>query len=249
MSADEEDFWLEKALEFLNRHVRGQGSSLCLDAAPLKALHPAAQRRMLRYALEGYLGTGQHLGMGHLEQLRGILLGVPGRQANLAGGLWAGREPEILRLDKAQADTPEIALWGPACLDLPGLGGRLVLERAGRPGPLSGRGPEAWLPESVVRWPLKIRAPRPGDRFHPLGAPGGKKLARFFQDAKVPLWWRARSLVVLSAGQIIWVGPWAPDEKIRLKGGEKGWLRLALVDTQPVCKYTHRHGIMSFSTP
>ena len=248
VSAQEEDYWLKEALAFLNAHARVEGSSLCLAAGPLAALHPAAQRRMLRYALEGYLGTGQHLGLLHLERLRDLLLGAPGRQADLAGGLWAGREADLLRLDNCPAALPELFLDGPACLDLPGLGRRLVVEWASEPGALAGRGPEAWLPESVVRWPLEIRAPKPGDRFHPLGAPGGKKLARFFQDAKTPPWWRARSMVVLSAGEIIWVGPWAPDEKIRRKGGENGWLRLALVDTQPVCKYTHKQGIMSLYT-
>ena len=101
VSAQEEDYWRRMALEFLNRHAWAEGSSLCLAAGPLLDLHPAAQRRMLRYALEGYLGSGQHLGLSHLEQLRDLLPGAPGRQADLPGGLWAGREPDILRLDNA----------------------------------------------------------------------------------------------------------------------------------------------------
>lgn len=32
---------------------------------------------------------------------------------------------------------------------------------------------------------LRVRSPRPGDRFHPLGAPGSKPLSRYLMDRKV----------------------------------------------------------------
>jgi len=38
---------------------------------------------------------------------------------------------------------------------------------------------EGRLPE------LKVRSPKPGDRFHPLGAPGSKPLSRYLMDRKV----------------------------------------------------------------
>lgn len=53
--------------------------------------------------------------------------------------------------------------------------------------------------------PLMVRARRPGDRFHPFGAPGEQRLKRLFIDAKVPRWERARIPLVEAGGEIIWV--------------------------------------------
>jgi tRNA(Ile)-lysidine synthase len=56
-----------------------------------------------------------------------------------------------------------------------------------------------------IEEPLVVRHRRPGDRFHPLGARGGKKLKDFLIDQKVPV--ALRRCVVLLGDQrrILWV--------------------------------------------
>jgi tRNA(Ile)-lysidine synthase len=56
-----------------------------------------------------------------------------------------------------------------------------------------------------LRLPLQIRFPQPGDRFHPLGAPGRKKLQDFFTDSKIPRAERPFILLVVSGTDIAWV--------------------------------------------
>ncbi len=64
----------------------------------------------------------------------------------------------------------------------------------------------AHLDADKVPLPLSLRTRRAGDRFHPLGAPGGRKLKRFLIDRKIPLRERDRIALVIDArGRIIWV--------------------------------------------
>lgn len=52
---------------------------------------------------------------------------------------------------------------------------------------------------------LYVRTRRKGDLFYPLGAPGRKKLKKYFIDQKIPLQERERIPLVLAGGEIVWV--------------------------------------------
>ena len=202
-----------------------EGTSLWVMASCLAGLHPAALRRLLRHLAARLTGSGQQLLSGHVDQLADLALGRPGRQLSLPGGLWSGREADRLRLDLS-AGPPKFAarLWGPGCLELAHLGKRLLIEPSAPPHRFSARGPAAWLPLAEVAWPLVVRPPKKGERFHPLGAPGRKLVSRFLMDLKIPLWWRRRTLVVADKNGVWWVAPWSVDERARKKVVKQpGW--------------------------
>jgi tRNA(Ile)-lysidine synthase len=96
----------------------------------------------------------------------------------------------------------------------------------------------AWLPAGRVAWPLTIRPPLRGERFRPLGAPGAKRLSRFFVDQKVPPWWRPRSVVVADRRGVWWVGPWAASERVRQQPEDADYLCLSFVDRVEAGSYT-----------
>jgi tRNA(Ile)-lysidine synthetase-like protein len=57
-----------------------------------------------------------------------------------------------------------------------------------------------------ARWPLWWRGRRPGDRFHPAGRRGSKKLKAWLIDEKVPLEARARLRVLVDdEGRVLWI--------------------------------------------
>ncbi len=74
---------------------------------------------------------------------------------------------------------------------------------------------------------LKVRSPRPGDRFHPLGAPGSKALSRYLMERKVSrdLRWRVPLLVRVASGfedwgeEILWVVGHGVSEASRVSPG------------------------------
>ncbi len=238
LAGAEEDFWRHWCAQRAAAGFKRQGTSLLMTSAVLRDLHPAQLRRLLRHAAGLVSGGGQHLLADQLARLVELWQGRPGRRATLGAGLEAWREPGGLRLDIA-GDPPVFSyrLDGPGSLELPHLGLRLEVGEAKTTEPLAAAGSQAWLPAARVNWPLTVRSPQAGERFHPLGAPGSKRLSRFFIDRRVPPWWRRRTPVVADAAGTWWVAPWSVAERARRRGKE-ALLRLRLVDTKGGGPYT-----------
>jgi len=76
--------------------------------------------------------------------------------------------------------------------------------------------------------PLGVRFPAPGDRFHPLGAPGSKRLVRFLADRGIPREERASIPLVTAGSEILWVAGVAPCERRRVGPRTEWRLHLAL---------------------
>ena len=77
---------------------------------------------------------------------------------------------------------------------------------ARRPNRWAGRGAEVGVSATALELPLAVRSRRPGDRFRPLGAPGGRKLQDFLVDRKVARQERDTvPLVVDGRDRIVWV--------------------------------------------
>ena len=73
-----------------------------------------------------------------------------------------------------------------------------------------------------------LRTPQPGDRIHPLGAPGAKPLRRFLTDRKVPLLLRPVLPVLADGNEILWAPGLAVSEKLRLESVPEGSIELIL---------------------
>jgi len=59
------------------------------------------------------------------------------------------------------------------------------------------------LDATKVCFPLLLRQPQKADSFHPLGAPGSKKISRFLSDKKIPAMERSHYPLLLSGSEII----------------------------------------------
>lgn len=85
-----------------------------------------------------------------------------------------------------------------------------------------------WLNPASVRWPLRLRPPREGERFRPLGAPGGRKIQDILVDCKVPRRKRGLPRVVADYGGVVWLWPVRLAHRVRLPGGTMRALRLEI---------------------
>jgi tRNA(Ile)-lysidine synthase len=74
-----------------------------------------------------------------------------------------------------------------------------------------------------------IRNRRNGDRFHPLGAPGSKKLKDFLIDRKIPAEQRDRLPLLVWNGEIVWVAGVEVSERFKVRD-EGGDLYVATID-------------------
>ena len=78
--------------------------------------------------------------------------------------------------------------------------------------------------------PVIARSWRKGDRFHPLGMKGSKKLQDLFIDSKVPINQRDRIPVFCDSEKVIWVGNMRIDSRVRATSGTKDFLCLELFE-------------------
>lgn len=158
------------------------------------------------------------------------LLAVPGSAERALGGGWrAHKEYESLRLEKGsrarQAVPPAAPLAVPGEVDWGGWTVRAEFVDAYVPPDVA---VEAYLDADSLEGPLEVRAPRPGDRVRPLGAPGSRKLQDVFVDLRVPAAERGRRPLVVCGGRIAWVCGLVLAEEGRITSDTEVLVRLSV---------------------
>ncbi|MDX9708253.1 MAG: tRNA lysidine(34) synthetase TilS [Trichloromonas sp.] len=200
----EEDFWREREDGALKQVMLDRSDGLSLSRGLLLQLHPALLPRVLRRALAEVRGDLQGIASCHLSAVRALAESEhPQGELDLPGA-WIGRRYERLWLRRERPLETAIA---PLTISGPGKyaladGGELQVSVEGVPG-----GETALVAEFdgfFIDFPLQWRPFCPGDRFHPDGAPGGKKLKSFFIDQKMEKEKR-HSLWLLAADEVLWV--------------------------------------------
>ncbi|HNW59844.1 MAG TPA: tRNA lysidine(34) synthetase TilS [bacterium] len=63
----------------------------------------------------------------------------------------------------------------------------------------------AWIDGARLRGTLLVRTMRPGDRIHPLGLRGSKKVADLLAEAGIPVYDRSRHPLLWCGDEIVWV--------------------------------------------
>ena len=81
----------------------------------------------------------------------------------------------------------ETNIFGPGSYDFPALNKRLIVEYLEDFDPGTGDTFTSgeYLDSGLFAFPLTLRGPQTGDRFHPFGAPGSKKVSDFLSDQKI----------------------------------------------------------------
>ena len=124
------------------------------------------------------------------------------------GSVWLEVSGDRVRLSRSQSEAlTETCLPVPGSIALPQVGLRLEAREFERPA--SYRPPvDPWtvaFDRGALPGVLTVRSRLPGDRFHPFGASGAKRLKAFLIDAKIPRWRRDRLPLLLANGEIAWV--------------------------------------------
>lgn len=224
----------EVEAEDLSRTARGEE----LDAAGLRSRPPALRREAIARALRR---LGLEPGFDLVEDIRRKLLEADGlARLDLGADLAARRVYGRLVLGPRTDREPlaEVFIPGEGAHPLPQLGLELLVKTRPRgeedprdeaPGPF-----RAWLDAGRLSFPLKVRGVLPGDRFHPLGAPGKRKMQDFLVDLKVPREERNRVAVLESGGEIAWVLGLRIDERFKVTEATKSVADLRLAPARGV---------------
>ena len=242
---DEEDFMETQARKVFaeTRAIGKAGISLSVSA--LAALHPALRRRLTRLAVEHAKGDTANLTAGHVADVLALLEeGKSGREVHLPGLTVERSFDELFFTSKATRaprgreqrtngyNRYEYRLPIPAKLHIRECRGLLTAHlvqsvRAGDgPGAAAGTAVDIGIEDRGVEdglSQLRVRSPRPSDRFTPLGAPGSKPLTRYLMERKVAKRDRRRVPLVVraDADEILWVAGHAVSERARLGAGRR----------------------------
>ncbi len=197
---------------------------LVLDGKGLLEEHEALQGRILRLAIRRLLGTVlRNISQFHVRTVLDLLReGSPHGVLHLPGGLRVSRSYDNLTLyyrepPRAGQFVP-LSLSVPGAVSLPVTGIRLkatLFSPEKLKWPPDGK-KEAYLDFDQVldkkkhspvngKLDLVVRSRLSGDRFHPLGAPGRRKLKSYLIDQKVPRTERELIPLVVAGEEIIWV--------------------------------------------
>lgn len=74
-----------------------------------------------------------------------------------------------------------------------------------------------------------LRSRLPGDRMHPLGAPGSKKIGDLFTDRKIPREQRVNAPVLVCGNEILWCAGLPVAETAKIVSETKHCLKMSLV--------------------
>ena len=224
--AEEEEFFSHLAQEKLKEFASFEGQVLHLNVRSLKTTPLALRRRIY---LEAFKLIGIPLfriNLAHVEQIERLLEGRSRGAVNLPSGFIARREPGRLVFKKEEPRLPpfEITITGPGEYSLP-YGGTLcvfyhVLEQ-----PVEEKDTLLLDPEKVC-FPFKVRSPAPGDRIHPPGLGGRKKLKKLFWEKKLPHEARWIWPIIEYQGQVVAIPGFFVDESF--KATKKGKKALAI---------------------
>ena len=201
---------------------------------PLPRVGQGAVARVRLHALLRALGLAEGIERRHLEILADLAAGAEGRSANLPHGWFAARRGEVLHLGLvAAAPSPEsVEIPGPGRYATP-IGVLEVFEEGPGEAATDPRG-EIVLDGGVVRLPLRLRPPRPGERVEPFGLRGHTRLVSdLLSEARIPRHLRGQPRILEDrSGQVLWVVTCRRGAAAPVGADTGAVLRIRLVEEQ-----------------
>ena len=224
------------AVSELDRLAVFGDSTVTLPLDPLRSLPRQTAAEVLRQGA-GRLGSRAPLRAWAHRGLRRVLSTPAPRRPFRLGGVTIEVSCGLVRLALAGAAAlAERAVAVPGRTELPEIG-RVLEARLVPAGEytIPRESSRAAFDADALAGPLVVRARRSGERLAPFGG-GERRLKTLLIDAKVPRWDRGRVPVVVSGGEIVWVGDLRRGAAAPVTRGTRRVLELALV---PLAKPEH----------
>ncbi|MCP4716210.1 MAG: tRNA lysidine(34) synthetase TilS, partial [Deltaproteobacteria bacterium] len=232
------DFLELCAADHVAQVLKKEGAYLRCLKHDLRNRHPALQGRMLRRIIAELKGDMRGISSRHIDSLLRLLRNDgPGRSVQIPGGVEVRSEYDYLLFNIKQSGAL------PFCYTVQALPARLSILETGQKLSFALLSRDevadevqcsrdsgcAHVDADEISFPLIVRSWQAGDRFHPLGMQGSKKIKDLFSDCKVPARTRQAVPLVMCGGRILWVGGMRLDERFKVTGKTENVLRIRLV--------------------
>jgi tRNA(Ile)-lysidine synthase len=239
LARDDEDFLHDRAIDLAPAIVLSEEHDILrIDAAALARAPRALSSRIVQQALERHAGS-RAISFDHVDAVLALAAGAGAGAISLPGQevVRTGNEISVRRVDREHASRSReggtsfaFSLSIPGEVELTAQRLAIAAERldpGGGAATWAARGSEVGIAAGELQLPLAIRGRRPGDRFHPLGAPGPRKLQDFFVDRKVRREDRDTvPLVVDGRDRIVWVVGQSVAQDFRVTDPARGVILL-----------------------
>lgn len=201
--------------------LEGHEDGLRLSVERLAGVHRALARRVIRQAIQSVRGDLRSVTFRHVENVLDLIapgksgkrLSLPGLEVTRSfdGLLFRQGNPHFQSRPAAHPgyNGVEYVLPVPGRVEIPEAGGAIEAESSSVTAlpATAGHAVIIGLPdERKTSVDLRVRYPRRGDRFRPLGAPGTKSLSRYLMAHRIERGRRWKvPLVVHGDREILWV--------------------------------------------
>ncbi len=217
----DEEGWVSELVDSqLNHRLVADAGVIELDVADFETIPIGMQRRLLRAAMGRLRGHLRKIHFHHVETLRDHIIN--------GKGSWGLDFPDQIRVLKHErrirlsieslplrkvrhpkSSIPDFhyLMERPGVLNIPEIGWKLRLKmiKAGIEDAETGQFATIFDMDKMV-FPVTVRNFRRGDRISPFGMTGTQKVNKLFIDRKIPRLDRKKYPILLSEGEIIWVG-------------------------------------------
>ncbi|MEN8136661.1 MAG: tRNA lysidine(34) synthetase TilS [Thermodesulfobacteriota bacterium] len=240
-----EDGLLDKLAQDLYRQAVStaeDSESIRADIKVILAGHPALRRRVVEQIL---LELGGRASFQYIDKLLELAASDGnGNELHLAEGLRvvkragtldfsypAGRKRHRASLTASKGLFFEKVIAGPGNWPIKELGITLQVEVVEQPPSRDElvKIDADYLDMTELAFPLTVRSARPGDRFHPLGGPGSRKIADFLSDCKVARESRCRVPVLVNNDRILALLGLRIDHRYRLVESTRKVLKITVL--------------------
>jgi tRNA(Ile)-lysidine synthase len=228
---DIQTFLSAEAEKEFNSLAADAGDGVQINAAGLISLSTALQREVLRLAIEKLKGNSLGVSFDHMEDLRRLIIRGKSGELDLPGMRICLSEGEV-RLSAAGSPESSPFSYGfthNSIVYITEIGLHIESKKVSKDERYADKSCKTVfvdadrLPADTV-----IRSRREGDRFHPLGGVGSKKLKKFLIDAGIPRWQRGRLPLLASGSDILWIAGVRLSDRIKIRPETESVLRLEL---------------------
>lgn len=189
----------------------GKTTKLVLDLSKFLEYNKRLRREAVREAVKRIRGDLREIGFVHTESIVALAEGRIGGEVELPGGFRARRGYREIVIERGlppvQPKPFNLSVKVPGVTRLPqGILRIALLPVSDVPKAWAkGEARTAWFDAERIRFPLRVRTRREGDRFWPLGLPRPKRLKEILINDKVPREKRNELPLLVDREGILWV--------------------------------------------
>ncbi len=233
----EDDFLEKEAEKAVQRLVKEEEDGFSFIFSDFQILHPALQWRVIERLLKisGFVEDGEKIGINQRRIFERLSYPSASFTIQLQEGLFIEKKYNLVFFKKGNVEPLppfEVELRVPGLTYIKEIQREVQIEINDREflkEEIEPSSSVALLDLQTIRFPLKIRNFRPGDRFQPLGMKGTQKVKEYFIDHKIPRTERSRIPLLISGDRIVWIVGHRIDERFKITPETKEVLRVQFI--------------------